>query len=378
MDSKFVSTVRDLLRHGKDQSVQQILRETLDALEADKAYDENLVPLMNVWRSEKGSGARLNAPPSFRVPPFNPNAPPVAPSQQEPNQRVFARNQLPPPHELQSRVEEAKNTAKILLQLVQSTPQEEIMSSDLIKEFAERCQTAQRSIQGFINCDNPPPDDDTLQTLIEVNEQLSLALSRHQRAVLSARRALGTSASPNLTVDDANAQQPGSAFAPPPPARTSISAPSAATISPVNTQHEESFNAPPGPPPSMAARLAARDYPETQIRRDPFADPGEDPSYAHPLEPTNYGPPVPQKGVPQQEQQQQQLLQRPGPNGAYYTGATPSYLGRQHSAANHLTMHGAMDDLEEEPRTADGFGGRQNEQHQVSPVETRAPVTYRY
>ncbi|GAB7348840.1 hypothetical protein MBLNU459_g7549t1 [Dothideomycetes sp. NU459] len=367
MDPKFVSTVKDLLRHGRDQSVQQILRETLDALEADKAYDDNLVPLMNMWRHEKGSGASLNAPPNFRVPPYNPNAPPVAPSQQEPNQRVFARSQLPPPHELSSRVEEARNTAKILLQLVQSTPQEEVVGSDLVKEFAERCQAAQRSMQGFINCDSPAPDDDTLQTLIEVNEQLSLALSRHQRAILSARRAMGSSVSPNPAADRASAQQPNSAFPPPPPERAFNAAASTGSISPIDGYHDDSFSAPPGPPPSMNARLQAQDRLEPQ--RDPFADPGDQPAYVHPMEPANYGPTMPPRNDPAQQQ-------RPGPNGAYYTGATPSYIGRQSSAVNGLTMHGAMDDVEEE-RVADGHRGR-SDQYDVSPVESRAPVTYRY
>ncbi len=54
-DVKFVATVKELLRDGKDTSVQQILRETLDYIEFDKApSNDSLGPLMDMWRKEKG------------------------------------------------------------------------------------------------------------------------------------------------------------------------------------------------------------------------------------------------------------------------------------------------------------------------------------
>lgn len=58
LDTKFVSTVKELLREGKDMSVQQILRETLDAFEAQKAQDETLTPLITMWKSEKAKWAK--------------------------------------------------------------------------------------------------------------------------------------------------------------------------------------------------------------------------------------------------------------------------------------------------------------------------------
>lgn len=53
IDVKFVGVVKDLLRDGRDMSVQQILRETLDNLETNKAGDETLVPLIDMWKKEK-------------------------------------------------------------------------------------------------------------------------------------------------------------------------------------------------------------------------------------------------------------------------------------------------------------------------------------
>ena len=53
LDTKFVVTVKELLREGRDVSVQQILRETLDTFETQKAEDETLAPLREMWKKEK-------------------------------------------------------------------------------------------------------------------------------------------------------------------------------------------------------------------------------------------------------------------------------------------------------------------------------------
>lgn len=52
-DAKFVSIVKDMLRNGRDMSVQQILRETLEFLTVKKANDPNLAPLAEMWKKEK-------------------------------------------------------------------------------------------------------------------------------------------------------------------------------------------------------------------------------------------------------------------------------------------------------------------------------------
>lgn len=60
-DAKFVSTVKELLREGKDTSVQQILRETLDYFEFEKApSNPSLGPLTEMWKKEKGKRNALH------------------------------------------------------------------------------------------------------------------------------------------------------------------------------------------------------------------------------------------------------------------------------------------------------------------------------
>lgn len=53
IDAKFVATVKDLLRDGRDMSVQQILRETLESFEMQKSDDETLALLREMWKKEK-------------------------------------------------------------------------------------------------------------------------------------------------------------------------------------------------------------------------------------------------------------------------------------------------------------------------------------
>ena len=123
--------------------------------------------------------------------------------QQQTQQNYFARQHkakgLPSPPELAQRVEEAKTSAKLLTQLTQSTPPSEILSNDLIKEFSDRCASASRSMQNYISANDPAPDQDTLLTLIETNDALAAAMSRHQRSVLQARKVASPSPTPAET-----------------------------------------------------------------------------------------------------------------------------------------------------------------------------------
>lgn len=98
---------------------------------------------------------------------------------------------LPNPVELANRLEEARTSAKLLEQVVTCTPPSEVLSNDLIKEFADRCLSASRSIQGYMSATNPAPDNDTMESLLDTNEQLQRSLNQHQRAVLNAKKQLG-------------------------------------------------------------------------------------------------------------------------------------------------------------------------------------------
>jgi GAT domain len=269
------------------------------------------------------------------------NAPPFNPHQQN----YFARNHrprgLPPPDELAARIEEAKTSAKLLLQVVQSTPTNDVLNNDLIKEFADRCQSASRSVQGYIHSDNPAPDEDTLLTLIETNDQLSVAMSKHQRALLQARRAMPTS----------------------PPPQTA----SGGVIL--------------GPPPVPGSRRAQFPPTKTSTPENPFADPHAQPQglvdssnptvpdFQAPLQPQNQGFEPPPGPPPQQQRQ-------PAPMGGGFR-PTASYIGRQDSAVNHTTMHGggSLPVAEEDSTTQSGTGP-------ASPMESRTQppqgVAYRY
>ena len=129
------------------------------------------------------------------------NAGPVPP----PGPPQLPSNALPPLSELAARVEEAKNSAKLLVQFVQTTPPVDIEENDLIKEFVDRCRTSSRLIQSYIHATDPAPDEETLLTLIETNEELSVAMSQQQRALLEGRKAR---ASANHSSSNVNSRSP--------------------------------------------------------------------------------------------------------------------------------------------------------------------------
>ncbi|KAL8383539.1 hypothetical protein RB595_010645 [Gaeumannomyces hyphopodioides] len=192
IDKKFVDVAKELLRYGRDASVRQMLMETLDAFEATKAYDEGLSLILEMWRKEKEKAYKAyGVPPPQAVPRMPSGGPPYNPHSQNYFARSHRNKQLPEPVELANRLEEARTSAKLLQQVVACTPPAEVLNNDLIKEFADRCLSASRSIQGYMTADSPAPDNDTMESLIDTNEQLQTALSQHQRAVLNARKHMG-------------------------------------------------------------------------------------------------------------------------------------------------------------------------------------------
>lgn len=301
LDSKFASTIKELLRAGRDMSVQQILRETLDAFETSKVDDETLAPLREMWKKEKskwskvGNAVSVAAPttevrPRIRSHQMTFEQPTVRSQPQSytasasvrPDQNYFARNHrprgLPPPHELAQRIEEARTSSKLLLQVVQSTPPNEVLNNELIKEFVERCQSASRSVQSYINSEDPPPDEDTLLTLIETNDQISTALSRYQRAMLQARRITG--ATPSLALNGLQRNSTGGAAEmpvnSPPPNGGPYNPPSAPP--PTNGV----FKSPPNPAPQYQdQQIQRKNLPsqpshfqaQSQFDDNPFDDP---------------------------------------------------------------------------------------------------------
>lgn len=53
LDAKFASAVKDLLRQGQDVDVQQFLRETMEWMETERSWDEDLAIMLQMWKKEK-------------------------------------------------------------------------------------------------------------------------------------------------------------------------------------------------------------------------------------------------------------------------------------------------------------------------------------
>jgi hypothetical protein len=174
--------------------------------------------------------------------------------------------------------------------------------------------------------ENPSPDNETMETLIETNEQLSKAMSQHQRAILAARKAAGLGngspgGTPPLRTDSGFAAPPG-----PPPLRT-----------------QSGFVPPPGPPPNKAGAPNRKpapqipppgDYAPTDLDEDenPFSDPSEKTTRKRAPHFPEDRPPIASG----------QFNDRLGIE-PYHPGfqETKSYVGRQDSSLGKVTMHAA-------------------------------------
>jgi hypothetical protein len=60
IDSKFVQTVKEMLKLGRDPSVKQLLVETLDIFQREKADDEGLAMLIEMWKKERERMVKLH------------------------------------------------------------------------------------------------------------------------------------------------------------------------------------------------------------------------------------------------------------------------------------------------------------------------------
>jgi len=241
-----------------------------------------------------------------------------APTFDPQSQNYFSRNhhtrRLPNPHELASRIEEARTSANLLSQVVQSTPPSELLHNELVREFADRCQSAQRSVQAYMVAENPAPDNDTMETLIETNEELSKAQSQHQRAVLNARKIMGVST-------------PTGSF--PPNTESGYAAPQGPppTLSnPVPPTWKSGRSQPPIPPPGETLPNVSDDDDDG---RNPFADPDHT---ANPESGRSRKTTAPVASTPRLDIE------------PYHPGfqSTQSYADRQNSSVGNTTMHAAV------------------------------------
>ncbi|ORY67457.1 uncharacterized protein BCR38DRAFT_158692 [Pseudomassariella vexata] len=368
MDQKFVDVVKELLRSGRDPSVHQLLMETLDTFENTKSYDEGLTLLIDMWKKEKekvqkqyGRTPQPPAPHALNVAPFDVRS-----------QNYFARShsnkQLPSPVELASRLEEARTSANLLQQVVTSTPPAEVLNNDLIKEFADRCTSASRSIQMYMSADSPAPDNDTMESLIDTNEQLQASLSLHQRAMLNARKLVGIGAPGSDTSGDLGPpQQNGSG--------------SSRRPSPNPEMHgaadEEYYEPPPGPPlphrkPVGNGKGKERDYDNAvagpsrshtpPAEEDPFRDP----------QPAVSGSGAGSSSRPQDDEPPRLAFEPFHPGFS----ATSSYLNRQDSALGKETMHGGSAPMAP-TKTPPPRPDESEDLYDVTPPRNKQPV-YRY
>ncbi|KAH6651742.1 hypothetical protein BKA67DRAFT_660529 [Truncatella angustata] len=367
MDQKFVDVMKEALKSHRDPSVLQLLMETLNAFENTKSQDEGLAPLIDMWRREKDKaqkGGWKPQPQQQQQPPMMTNGPRPDSHSQNYFARSHSNRQLPEPVELASRLEEARTSAKLLQEAVTNTPPSEVLNNDFMKEFADRCTSASRSIQGYMATENPGPDNETMESLIDTNEQLQAALSLHQRAMLQARKQAGVGAPAEPLPESL-------------PVPVSNGAGSSRQPSPHRPTYDDSdeYEAPPMPPPKRVGKGKEREYDDSiagpsrthtpGLEDDPFRDPAP--------EPTGSGSRAGGSGLGSSKfaDDEPRLAYEPFHPGF---NATPSYLGRQDSAIGKEAMHGAVP---QDPSRLSGIKDDDEELYDVTPQKSKEPI-YRY
>jgi hypothetical protein len=256
---------------------------------------------------------------------------------------------------------------------VTNTPPAEVLSNDLIKEFANRCTSASRSMQLYMTAENPGPDNETMENLIDTNERLQAALSLHQRAILNARKQIGdlatespteNNAVPGLNVPSNHVSEGSSSRRPSPnPA----------------VDYEEDYEPPSAPPRKAngkgkereldnAVAGPSRGHTPAPPEEDPFRDPKPEASHDHEGPGGQHNADVDDGS---------RLAYEP-----YHPGfkATPSYVQRQDSAIDKEAMHGAVPSASEAQKQPSRQLAQQEDDDEDiydAPPKNKGPM-YRY
>lgn len=212
---------------------------------------------------------------------------------------------------------------------------------------------------------NPAPDNDTMLTLIETNDQLALAMSKHQRAILQARKSVGPKTenghSPSNETPDSNSSY-GPPSGPPPTSTKPTMLPQNQISVPAHPSIQERKRMPERI--NVSTNLYARLKPE-----DPFKDPVTTTMPNMPF-PTDQQPPT------------DQFFDRLGVE-PYHPGFSPtnSYMTRQESAIGKVTMHATgpavLENDSAEKEVVEQNHIPEEDSYDVSPIQQKAPI-YRY
>ncbi|KAI1813149.1 hypothetical protein GGS20DRAFT_554596 [Poronia punctata] len=342
LGTDFTKTVQNFMENRVPYSheLDGMLMQKLDDFEeqnkdpTNDRYDEGLAPLVEMWKKQKeGSNPRVieylkrkRRGPS--------SAPPDA----------MRGPKLPSPTELAGRLEEGRNSAKVLHDIITDTPPGRLLEDELVKEFVDRCQRASRSVQGYMDCRDPAPDTETMETLIDTNEQLQNALNLHRRAMLSARKNMDmmTPLGRNLTDSDERGSRDNEIQPPrrtsPPSAGLGVQPSAGSGLGSGSGPNESSLQGPNG-----KGKGKGREYEPLT-----YAGSSAGPSRSHtPLDEGNpFQDPNDATGAweaggtsDRYHNQEPRLAYEP-----YHPGfdSTPSYTGRQESAIGRESMHGAV------------------------------------
>lgn len=98
---------------------------------------------------------------------------------------------LPKPRELRKRLDEARTTAGVLADVVNTSTPAVLLKHDLADDLSARCRRATNQVLEYMNTRDPTPDNHEMAALLATHEVLEQTLHHYHRAVLEARKSLG-------------------------------------------------------------------------------------------------------------------------------------------------------------------------------------------
>ncbi len=107
------------------------------------------------------------------------------------HRRSSGRSSLPKPAELRKRLDEARTTAGVLADVVNTSTPATLLKHDLADDLSSRCRRATSQMLEYLEAKNPTPDNSEMEALLGTHEMLQQTLHHYHRAVLEARKDLG-------------------------------------------------------------------------------------------------------------------------------------------------------------------------------------------
>ncbi|KAK9456885.1 hypothetical protein V1511DRAFT_495568 [Dipodascopsis uninucleata] len=160
-DDKLAPILKTVLKNSRDPSIVDFLRDTLVRCASTKGDVEGFSALHSIYYKYLAKGRSKN-------------------SRKQQLSEIKVRSLQ---ERIDDMVQECRESANLLEQIVSTTPPASIAGSTLVFEFYQRCDTLEKEVTRYLNDDSSHIDEQRMVKLIESNDALKAALNAHKLAL---------------------------------------------------------------------------------------------------------------------------------------------------------------------------------------------------